>query len=280
MKEDPEVYCRFKGALKKSRSIGFFREFKRVYEKLELTSWQISLCEKLDGEADSRKIFWCYGSRGGEGKTTFGKYLVATRGAMLINGGRNEDIIFAYDYQKIVIFDVARCQDVRYDLIEHFKDGVLFNQKYESHVMYLLPPHVVIMSNVPPDYTKISEDRVLERCPKTDRLHLQGMFELHKPQRPSWVKKNLLGNTVHLEKCIDRDKAREYCRKEETRVAGPWEHGVWLTNEVASSNLARSMKDAEDGKPIDEIMKEDPEVYCRFKGALKKSRSIGFFREF
>lgn len=161
MVDDPESYCRHKGVLKKARSLFYKRKFCEKYSVLDLNRWQTSIMDIVNGEPNDREVIWCSGNRGGEGKTTFGQYLVAKHGAFMFNGGRNEDITFAYDYERIVVMDIARCQDVRYDLIEHFKDGVLFNQKYESHVMYFCPIHLIVLTNVLPDYSKISPDRIV-----------------------------------------------------------------------------------------------------------------------
>ncbi|XP_028057002.1 uncharacterized protein LOC114260996 [Camellia sinensis] len=144
----------------KARSIYYQEEFNRRFLELDLVEWQKQLLVILEVVPDRRTIYWVYGRKGGEGKSTFGIYLIATKRAIMFNGGRREDVIFAYDYQNIAILDAARCQDIRYDIIEHFKDGVLFNQKYESHVMYFCPIHVVVLCNVLPDYSKVSEDRI------------------------------------------------------------------------------------------------------------------------
>ncbi|CAL5434416.1 unnamed protein product [Camellia sinensis] len=133
--DDPESYSKHKGALKKARSIYYQEEFNRRFLELDLVEWQKQLLVILEVVPDRRTIYWVYGRKGGEGKSTFGIYLIATKRAIMFNGGRREDVIFAYDYQNIAILDAARCQDIRYDIIEHFKDGVLFNQKYESHVI-------------------------------------------------------------------------------------------------------------------------------------------------
>ena len=66
-----------------------------------------------------------------------------------------------------------------------------------------------------------------EKCPETGRLHYQGYLELAKPMRIVAVK-NLLPQLegAHFEpRRGTRDQARDYCRKAETKIDGPWEHG-------------------------------------------------------
>jgi len=65
----------------------------------------------------------------------------------------------------------------------------------------------------------------LELSPETSRLHLQGYAEFRTPFRMAAVK-SLLGSTVHLEpRKGTRQQAIDYCRKEDTRFAGPWQFG-------------------------------------------------------
>jgi len=62
-------------------------------------------------------------------------------------------------------------------------------------------------------------------------LHYQGCFSLITKHRLSEVK-NLIGfNHVHLEnKILDWNALKRYCKKEDTRVAGPWDHNHnWIT---------------------------------------------------
>lgn len=66
-----------------------------------------------------------------------------------------------------------------------------------------------------------------EKCPTTNKVHIQGYLELSKPIRMAGVKK-ILGFNAHLEsRKGTRDEARAYCMKEDTRISGPFEGGVW-----------------------------------------------------
>jgi hypothetical protein len=159
--ENPELYSKHRGVMKKARTAYFYQRFCDENKELELRPWQREVLELLKKDPDRRSVIWIHGSKGGEGKTTFMKYLVAAHGAFMANGGRNEDIAYAYDFQRIVCIDFPRASPLRYDLIEHLKDGVLFNQKYESHPMYFPAPHVVVSSNLMPDPERLSQDRVI-----------------------------------------------------------------------------------------------------------------------
>lgn len=59
-------------------------------------------------------------------------------------------------------------------------------------------------------------------------LHIQGYVELAQAHRMAKVKK-ILGFNAHVEKRLGtREQARDYCMKEEGRVAGPFEIGEWV----------------------------------------------------
>lgn len=54
-------------------------------------------------------------------------------------------------------------------------------------------------------------------------LHYQLFINLKRDQRLSYLKK--INNEAHWEIAKDANKARNYCKKEESRVEGPWEFG-------------------------------------------------------
>jgi len=59
--------------------------------------------------------------------------------------------------------------------------------------------------------------------------HYQGYCEFTKPVRLAAFKKSKVLGRAHLEpRRGTRDQAREYTRKAESRIAGPWEIGSWL----------------------------------------------------
>lgn len=59
----------------------------------------------------------------------------------------------------------------------------------------------------------------VEKAPTTGKLHLQCYFEFKNAIR----RPKMIGHWV----LVTRDNgASAYCLKEETRVDGPWEHGV------------------------------------------------------
>lgn len=70
----------------------------------------------------------------------------------------------------------------------------------------------------------------LEQGGNSHRVHFQGYLELSKTMRFTAVKKAVKDNamgTAHIEEreCNDRKWAIDYCKKTETRIAGPWTYG-------------------------------------------------------
>lgn len=63
-----------------------------------------------------------------------------------------------------------------------------------------------------------------EKCPKTGRLHWQFYIVFVDRKRLEGVRKVFPG--AHMEIARDIRAARDYCRKVETRVDGPWEQGT------------------------------------------------------
>lgn len=98
----------------------------------------------------------------------------------------------------------------------------------------------------------------VEKAPDTGKLHVQGYLELKESWRYSRIKELFGRKDIHLEaRRGSRDEARDYCRKEESRVDGPWEFGDFGKKQGTRSDLL-SVKAA-----IDKGAKEI-EVYEQF----------------
>lgn len=65
----------------------------------------------------------------------------------------------------------------------------------------------------------------VERCPTSDRLHLQIYLESKKQIGLRAVQNLLAAPEAHCEIAYNPNAADAYCHKEESRVAGPYEHG-------------------------------------------------------
>jgi len=66
----------------------------------------------------------------------------------------------------------------------------------------------------------------LERCPDTDKVHIQGYMEMQGTQTFARIQSIPGFETAHLERRRGTgEQARAYCMKADTRVEGPWEFG-------------------------------------------------------
>lgn len=62
-----------------------------------------------------------------------------------------------------------------------------------------------------------------EECPKTGKIHLQGILCLHKKERDTSFG---LPKDIHWEKVRDENRATRYCLKDYTRVGRQWSKGI------------------------------------------------------
>ena len=79
--------------------------------------------------------------------------------------------------------------------------------------------------------------------------------------------KNLIGNNPHVEITKDVKGASDYCKKPDTRFAGPWEFGK-LPTQGKRTDLADLYSDIKAGKTCSELLEANPSV-ARFEKYIK-----------
>lgn len=130
--------------------------------------WQLKLREALAKPADDRTVHWVYGPDGNEGKTTFQKVLLR-EGWMCITARGGTDMNYEYvvnGMSKHLVVDIPRRVPrahyaAVYQLVEEVKNRFITSTKYRPmQLIDLNRVHVVVMSNLQPDYDMISRDRV------------------------------------------------------------------------------------------------------------------------
>lgn len=106
-----------------------------------------------------------------------------------------------------------------------------------------------------------------ERCPETHKDHLQGFAKLEK--RTSFKKlKEYVGDGVHLESARSVRAAIDYCKKDESRVDGPWERGdPPAMGKRSDLEEAASMIGTK--RPWKEIAEALPGTFIRYHKGLK-----------
>lgn len=96
-----------------------------------------------------------------------------------------------------------------------------------------------------------------------DTIHYQGYVEWHKPKRLSGCKK--VNARAHWDQRKGtQEQAIAYCRKEDTRVDGPWEKGAIKTNQGHRSDLERISLAITDGIKVKEAVRETPHLYVQY----------------
>lgn len=94
--------------------------------------------------------------------------------------------------------------------------------------------------------------------------HLQGYVELSRPQRFSYFRDILAG--AHFE--IARGsptQARDYTRKEDSRLDGPWEYGQFTDNQGSRSDLMEIKRKLDEGMEIEQIADEHFGSWNRYR---------------
>lgn len=131
--------------------------------------WQLNVVNVITSPINNRLIYWFWENKGNVGKTSLCKYLCVRHNALLVTG-KGTDMkygIISYIAKhgwapKIIIIDVPRSIDtdyVSYTGIEEIKNGIFFNNKYESDMCIFNSPHLIVFSNEEPNKDKLSNDR-------------------------------------------------------------------------------------------------------------------------
>lgn len=129
--------------------------------------WQEQVLHLIQQKPHPRKIYWIHEPTGQTGKTSLAKHICLKYPALYVSGA-GKDILCGVQRcielkftPKVVLFDIPRCSQghVSYASIEQVKNGIFFSGKYESTQVLFNVPHVIILSNEPPDTSMLSQDR-------------------------------------------------------------------------------------------------------------------------
>lgn len=142
---------------------GFNPPEKLIYIKPEdFYEWQTDLINYIEKtKNNNREIIYIYDKNGNSGKTAITKYLCIEKNAISLSG-KTADMFYACTIKpKIIIIDCPRSniEYLNYTAIEKLKDGIFFSNKYESKMIIMNSPILIIFANEPPITCKMSEDR-------------------------------------------------------------------------------------------------------------------------
>lgn len=133
----------------------------------ECYGWQLDVVDLVQTVPDLRKIYWYWEPTGSVGKSSLARYLCVKHNALLV-GGKASDMKAALALMQknkllmpsVIIADIPRSvEHVSFSGFEEIKNGVFFSSKYESGMVMMNSPHLIVFANFEPDLSKLSADR-------------------------------------------------------------------------------------------------------------------------
>nr|BDF97679.1 replication-associated protein [Cressdnaviricota sp.] len=151
-----------------------------------LHQWQEQIMFYLMTNAPSpRRVLVVVDPRGGRGKSTFCRYLVASYldVEMFRDNGRPADIALMVKRPTLAIFDLTRSGQTAelWSIIEQIADGAVMNAKYMSRMKFFPSPYVIVFTNTEMPRGALSQDRVF-------RMELS----IDAPCGTAWTCRNLM----------------------------------------------------------------------------------------
>lgn len=139
-----------------------------------LRPWQQNIVQMLNTTPHRRKIYWYNDNKGGYGKTSLSKYLWFHHKVLTITVGKVSDIlnvVMKFQNKPMYIFDISRTVPAGimteiYCALEMVKNGYFINTKYETGVVCMEIPHVIVFSNYLPKLSALSLDKwqIIDMC--------------------------------------------------------------------------------------------------------------------
>lgn len=151
-----------------------------------MPAWANVITDIIDKPINPREIYWFFDDCGNTGKSSIAKNLCARYGAIILSG-KNADMkygIMKYKekkgvYPTLIIIDCPRSnlKYLSYTGLEEIKNGCFFSSKYESDMVIMNNPTVIVFANSLPETGAMSLDRIkLYDCDKKKWL-LNGSLE-------------------------------------------------------------------------------------------------------
>ncbi len=98
--------------------------------------------------------------------------------------------------------------------------------------------------------------------------HYQGYVEYDSSQRYSYFHTKVV--KCHVEKRRGtRAQAREYCRKEDTRIDGPWESGEWSQGGAGTRNDLQAIVESAKSGSLSKVAEQYPLGVLRYPKGIK-----------
>jgi hypothetical protein len=128
----------------------------------------------------------------------------------------------------------------------------------------------------------------IERGNTAGTLHIQGMMKLKDKMKATAAKNKFKSKEIGgwIAYIVDLEKCWLYCKKEDTRVQGPFYWGVWDENtdlskhkaiagkEGKQSALTMAIETIKEGCTLDDLAKKHPSAFVRNCGGLAKLHKV------
>lgn len=133
-----------------------------------LHPWQQAIKDLIGTKPHDRIIYWFYDKVGGSGKSSFAKYMMFHHKVVTLTFGDAKDLLFVvqkFQNRPCYMFDLSRTKGGKtsmsdiYQALESVKNGYFVSSKYESDIVLMQTPHVIVFSNHYPDMGALSQDR-------------------------------------------------------------------------------------------------------------------------
>lgn len=134
----------------------------------KLCPWQQSIVDLLATKPHARKLYWFYDKIGGAGKSSFAKYMMFHHQVPCLTFGDSKDLLYVvkqFQNKPAYMFDLSKTKggtssmsDI-YAALESVKNGYFVSCKYESSIVLMQTPHVIVFSNHLPVMSALSVDR-------------------------------------------------------------------------------------------------------------------------
>lgn len=109
-----------------------------------------------------------------------------------------------------------------------------------------------------------------EKCPETDKVHVQGWIQFTTKRRRGGVKKILGSKAIHVEPCFSCEFDNEnYCKKDNNYIT----FGKFIT-QGQRTDLEGMVKMIEDEKPMIEVARSNPATWIQYNNGLSKYSAL------
>lgn len=149
---------------------------------ITLKPFQESIVKIINGPVHEGKIHWVYDKKGQCGKTQLLRYLNVNYKIPFAYGGKCADIInLAFNNKDYLETEERPCflynfgretenHKISYNSIEQIADGAIANTKFEANCFVFNQPHVIVLANCLPMFSKLTASRWITYTIFRDKL--------------------------------------------------------------------------------------------------------------